>query len=189
MLLASRSSRRREILERLGVPTRVVPADVEEAIPEGGPAHEVARRNAIAKAKDARARGARGLLLGADTIVVIDGRALGKPRDDAEAREMLALLADRTHLVVTGVALGEGDGELLSDVETTEVTFRPLAAREIDAYVRTGEPSDKAGAYGIQGLGALLVRSIRGDYTNVVGLPVASLLDLARRLPRRAGAA
>ncbi len=188
LLLASRSPRRREILELLGIPVRVVAGDAEERFPEGVAPDEAARRNAVAKATAAREAGARGLLLAADTAVVVGPRVFGKPRDESDARAMLSMLAGRAHLVVTGIALVDEEGALLSGAESTEVEFRPLAPAEIDEYVASGEPFDKAGAYAIQGLGALLVRGIRGDYTNVVGLPVGRLLDLARRLPRRAAA-
>ncbi len=185
IVLASRSSRRREMLELLGIPVRVVAAVAEERFPEGIAPDEGARRNAVAKATAARKAGARGLLLAADTAVVVGPRVFGKPRDEADARAMLSMLAGRAHLVVTGIALVDEEGTLLSGAESTEVEFRQLAPGEIDEYVASGEPFDKAGAYAIQGLGALLVRGIRGDYTNVVGLPVGRLLDLARRLPRR----
>ena len=188
ILLASRSSRRRELLERLGVPVRVVAAFAEERFPDGIEADEAVRRNAVAKAMSARESGALGLLLAADTAVVVGPRVLGKPRDEESARAMLSTLAGRAHVVLTGIALVDEEGTLLSGTESTEVEFRPLAPAEIDEYVASGEPFDKAGAYGIQGLGALLVRGIRGDYTNVVGLPVGRLLDLARRLPRPARA-
>jgi septum formation protein len=188
LVLASRSPRRREILERLGIPVRVVAPSLEEVFPDGVAPEEAVRRIAVVKATAAREAGARGLLLAADTAVVVGPRVFGKPRDAADARAMLSTLAGRAHLVVTGIALADEAGTLLSGAESTEVEFRPLAPREIDEYVESGEPLDKAGAYGIQGLGALLVRGIRGDYTNVVGLPVGRLLDLARRLPRRAQA-
>lgn len=181
IVLASASPRRRELLERLGVPTRVAPISVDERFPNGVDPVEGARRVALRKVHAAREAGAAGLVLAADTVVLLGAAVLGKPRDEAEAREMLGELSGRMHVVATGVALADERGRVASGVETTDVWFRSLSAGEIEDYVRTGEPLDKAGAYGIQGLGALLVREIRGDYTNVVGLPVGLLLELARR--------
>jgi septum formation protein len=152
-----------------------VPADVEE-LTSGDPhavAAENARRKALAVDGD--------LVLGADTIVVLDGEILGKPRDAAEAVEYVARLAGRSHEVLGGIALAR-HGELLADaVDVTEVVFRALSADEVEAYVATGEWEGRAGGYAIQGAGAALVRSITGDYLNVVGLPLARLFDF--RLP------
>jgi septum formation protein len=152
-----------------------VPADVEE-LTSGDPhavAAENARRKALAVDGD--------LVLGADTIVVLDGEILGKPRDPAEAVEYVARLAGRSHEVLGGIALAR-HGELLADaVDVTEVVFRALSADEVEAYVATGEWEGRAGGYAIQGAGAALVRSITGDYLNVVGLPLARLFDF--RLP------
>jgi septum formation protein len=197
IVLASRSPRRLEILASLGVPVRVVAADVDETFsatesPEEGAVRvallkALAAAAGLARGADAGARGsaaeARALVLAADTVVVAGGVVLGKPSGAADARRMLALLSGRAHRVVTGVALGRaGAGlEAVSGAAVTEVLFRDLEEREIDEYVATGEPLDKAGAYGIQGLGALLVREVRGDYSNVVGLPIQLLLELARR--------
>jgi septum formation protein len=141
---------------------------------EAGDPAAVAEGNARRKA--AAVHG--DLVLGADTVVALDGAVLGKPRDAAQAREYLALLAGRTHAVIGGIALAR-DGALEAEaVETTEVTFRSLDAAAIDAYVALGEWRDRAGGYAIQGRGAALVRGIAGDYLNVVGLPLARLLDL-----------
>lgn len=185
LVLASASPRRREILERLGVPVVLFPVTADEGFPPGVAPAEGARRVALRKAEAARAAGAAGLVLAADTVVLADGRVLGKPGDEEEARAMLAVLSGRTHIVVTGVALLDEDGRSASGSEATEVEFRDLSPDEIGAYVATGEPFDKAGGYGIQEQGALLVRAVRGDYTNVVGLPVPRLLDLARDLGGR----
>jgi septum formation protein len=189
LVLASRSPRRLEILERLGVPARVVAVTVDESFPAAAPIEEAVCHVATRKADAARVAGAVGLVLAADTAVVVDGRALGKPHDAAEARAMLGALSGRSHTVVTGLALLDEMGRLARGFAATEVTFRAITSGEIAAYVATGEPLDKAGAYGIQGLGALLVREIRGDYTNVVGLPVARLVDLARGLRAPEGSA
>jgi septum formation protein len=139
-------------------------------------------RLARAKAEDVAARVERGLILGADTIVVCEGFRFGKPRDGAEAQDMLLRLAGRTHQVITGVAVVEaGTGRAEVDAATTAVRLRAFDTAEAAAYVATGEPLDKAGAYAIQGRGALLVEGIEGDYSNVVGLPLPTLVMLLRR--------
>jgi septum formation protein len=152
-----------------------VPAHVEE-LTRGEPeavARENARRKAVAVSGS--------LVLGADTIVVLDGEILGKPRDRAQALEYVSRLAGRSHQVLGGIALAR-DGEVIADaVEATEVVFRALSADDVESYVARGEWEGRAGGYAIQGAGAALVRSITGDYLNVVGLPLARLLDL---LPR-----
>jgi septum formation protein len=156
----------------VGVPFTVRPTGVEELM-AGEPravAVENARRKAMAVSGE--------LVLGADTIVAVDGEILGKPRDAAQAVEYVGRLAGRAHQVVGGIALAR-DGEVIADaVEVTEVVFRALTAEEVEAYVRLGEWDGRAGGYAIQGAGAALVRSIAGDYLNVVGLPLARLLDL-----------
>jgi septum formation protein len=172
LILASASPQRRAILEQVGISFEVRPADVEE-LTEGEPG-VVAAENAMRKA--VAVPGPR--VLGADTIVVADGRILGKPRDAAQAREYLGLLGGRTHEVIGGVGLVE-DGEMqVVFHEITKVAFRALDDALIDWYVATGEWEGRAGAYAIQGAGAALVASIEGDYLNVVGLPLARLLDI-----------
>ena len=147
------------------------PADVEEET--AGDPREVAERNARRKAEAV----AGDVVLGADTVVAVDGAILGKPRDAAEARAFLARLAGRTHEVVGGIALVRG-GDVLSDAVTTRVTFRDATPDLLDRYVATGEWRGRAGGYAIQGAGAVLVTRIEGDYLNVVGLPLARLIDL-----------
>jgi septum formation protein len=172
LILASASPQRRAILEQAGIAFEVRPSDVEE-LAEGEPravAAENARRKALAIPGP--------LVLGADTLVTLGGAILGKPRDAAQAVEYVARLAGRTHQVVGGIALAR-DGEVFAEaVDVTEVTFRALTARDVEEYVATGEWEGRAGGYAIQGRGAVLVRSITGDYLNVVGLPLARLLDL-----------
>lgn len=180
LILASASPRRREILDRLGLGFEVVPApDHVEGDPARGEAPEAfAVRAARAKA-DAVAEGRRNaVVIAADTIVVVDGEVLGKPADPARAAAMLRRLAGRWHVVQTGVAIRAPEGAAASGVESTTVWFRTLSDDEIDAYVATGESIDKAGAYGIQGLGAALVERIDGCYFNVMGLPVVRLLEV-----------
>jgi len=176
-VLASASPRRRELLAGLGLAFTVRAAEVDESPLPGEDPAACVRRLAAAKAA-ARAE-AGELVLAADTVVVLDGRMLGKPRDAADARRMLASIAGREHAVLTGVTLHEvAGGRRETVVETSRVRMAPLEPREIDWYVATGEPLDKAGAYAVQGLGALLVEEVHGNYTNVVGLP----LPATRRL-------
>ena len=186
LILASASPRRRDLLREAGVEFEVVAPDEAEPLQAAGEeARAFARRAAWAKATQVARRQPGRLALGADTIVVLDGEVLGKPQDEAEARAMLARLAGRTHHVYTGVALARAhpDGGLLveSAVAQTRVTFRRLTADDIAAYVGTREPLDKAGAYGIQGLGARLVAGYEGSYTNVVGLPMEAVSGMLSR--------
>jgi septum formation protein len=175
LILASASPRRRELLSQIGVVFDVDAAHVDEG--------DDPRVNAVEKARAAAARhrGEDAVVLGADTEVVLDGSVLGKPGGEAHAREMLRRLSGRSHAVVTAYALVDctTGRELVRSVET-EVTFRHLTDDDIDAYVATGEPLDKAGAYGIQGRGAVLVDRIDGDYFTVVGLPLADLAAALR---------
>ena len=190
MILASQSPRRRELLADAGFELTVVPADIDETrLPEELPVDLVLR---LAEQKAEAVRAAQGeapsdeLLVAADTIVWMGDEALGKPTDAPDATAMLRELSGRTHHVSTGVCAlrlsPEGTAiARTSFVETTDVTFWELTEAEIAAYVDTGEPQDKAGAYGIQGAGRLLVKSIEGDYSNVVGLPIARLVrELAK---------
>jgi septum formation protein len=172
LVLASRSPRRRAILEQLGVEFRVEPPEVEE-LSEGEP-RTLVLENALRKAR--AVEGER--VLGVDTAVVLDGRALGKPRDAAEAERFLRELSGREHEVMSGIALRDAAG-VRSDVAVTLVRFRELDERTVDWYVSRGEWGDCAGGYAIQGKGAALVEEIEGDFWNVVGLPVPALMRLA----------
>jgi septum formation protein len=180
LVLASGSPRRREILHLLGLDHELRPSEVEETLRSGeGPA-AAARRLAVEKAT-AGARGAPSeLILGADTLVVLGTEILGKPVDEADAVRMLLKLQGRDHEVYTGLALRMGK-RVEADVAVTRVWFRSLDAAECEEYVASGEPLDKAGAYGIQGLGAVLVERIEGEYFNVMGLPVQLMLSLLAR--------
>ena len=175
MILASQSPRRRELLGQMGFSFTVRPAKGEELPhPELTPAQlveELARQKALEVSAEAASD---DVVVAADTVVAIDGKVLGKPHDKVHAAEMLSALSGREHTVYTGVAVKRGE-TLLVEHEATQVRFRPLTEREIDLYIQTGEPMDKAGSYGIQGYGALLVEGIRGDYFNVVGLPICRL--------------
>ena len=188
LILASQSPRRRELLRAAGIACRVVVPDVEErciTAPTGRYA-DLVRRAALAKASAVAGR-ERGLVLAADTIVVCEGEILGKPADEAEARRMLRKLSGRWHRVYTGVALVKRARQVV-DYERTEVAFRELSKKQIDSYVSTGEPMDKAGSYAIQGTGAALIRAVRGCYTNVIGLPLPRVLDMLAEFERRTAA-
>ena len=178
IVLASSSPRRAEILGRLGLEFEVSGQDIDEALQPDEDPGVAAERLARAKAEQAASSGF--LSLGCDTLVVLEGHVLGKPSSPDDAAGMLARLAGREHFVHTGVAISSGE-RTESTVERTRVWFRTLDDREIREYVRTGEPFDKAGAYGIQGFGAAIVRGVDGDFFNVMGLPVLRMLELFRR--------
>ncbi|HEY3314398.1 MAG TPA: Maf family protein [Bacillota bacterium] len=175
LILASTSPRRRTLLEQIGIPFEVVASEVDEKLIEGTPVQQ-ARALALTKARAVAASRRAGLVIGADTIVVVGSAILGKPMDRKEARMMLGLLAGRRHQVITGVAVVDAAGgrEVVGHEETA-VWIRSLSAGEIERYAASGEPDDKAGAYAIQGLGSLLVERIEGCYFNVVGLPLVRL--------------
>jgi septum formation protein len=180
LLLASRSPRRAELLRTLGIAFAVIDVEVDETpSPRETPAAYVRRLARLKAEAGHAAAGARAQpVLAADTTVVLDGEILGKPRAADDAQAMLTRLAGRVHEVLTGVALIDRYGAIEDIVAATHVTFRALDARSIAAYVASGEPADKAGAYGIQGLGGALVDRIDGSYSNVVGLPLAETLAL-----------
>lgn len=178
LVLASASPRRTALLDALGLAHEVLPADVPESVEPGeGPEAHV-ERLARAKALAVARLRPQALVVGGDTVVAVDGEILGKPAGEAEAVAMLLRLAGRGHTVHSGLALALPGGDVLSAVSSTGVRFRDFDEAAARAYVATGEPMDKAGAYGIQGRGAALVRSVEGDYSAVVGLPVAALVDL-----------
>ena len=180
LILASRSPQRRAILEQLGIPFEVRPADTEERT--AGPAEEVVTQNALDKARAAARATADGrLVLGVDTVVVLDGLVYGKARGHDEAREYLTCLSGRSHEVWSAIALVQEEAERVAATCTT-VTFRKLGDRILDWYLASGEWRERAGAYAIQGKGAALVRRIEGDYWNVVGLPIALLIDNAPQI-------
>ena len=183
LLLASSSPRRAEILGALGIPFDVAAADVDESLLPGETGGEAATRLARAKAVAAAALHPGTWVLAADTLVLIDGAVLGKPRDDAEAAAMLRRLAGREHVVVTAVTLLKDSGPEIATVEESRVRIAPLDEEEIRWYVATGEPRDKAGAYAVQGLGARFVESVDGSFSNVMGLPARSVYRLLRQAP------
>ena len=180
LILASQSPRRKALLGLFHIPFTVRVADIDETMdPQGSPREEVAKVS-LRKAR-AISREADDVVIAADTIVVCDGRILGKPKDEADAVAMLRLLSGRDHQVMTGVTVIRGeDHETLTEV--TDIHFRPLSEKEIRSYVATGEPMDKAGSYGIQGGAALFAEKMVGDYYNVMGLPVCRLWQMLSRL-------
>jgi septum formation protein len=182
MILASESPRRRELLAAVGVPFRVVPSGVDEIPLPGESPSRFVRRAALDKGEAVAALHPSSFVLSADTIVVADGRILGKPRDRAEARRMLSRLAGCEHRVVTAICLLCGErGYRDLATEVTRVRFRPLTAAEIAAYARTGECDDKAGAYAAQGAGMLLIDRVAGSFSNVVGLPMTRVVTMLAR--------
>lgn len=178
LVLASRSPRRAAILEMLGLGFETEPARIPESLLPGERPREHVRRLATEKARAVAEERPDALVLGGDTVVVLEDEILGKPGDAEEARSMLLRLSGRSHRVLTALALATPDGGVRTRVDFADVTFRGLAAREVEAYVATGEPLDKAGGYGIQELGSALVDSLSGDYYAVVGLSVVGLLAL-----------
>jgi septum formation protein len=181
VVLASASPRRRDLLDLIGIRHTVSPADVDESLHVGELPEAYAERLARAKAETLVASNPEALIIGADTIVVIDDVVLGKPQDAGDAERMLGILSGRSHTVMTAVAVNY-KGKTVSTVEIVDVTFRPLSDDEIRSYVQTGEPMDKAGAYGIQGFGATIVRRIDGDYFAVMGLSLVKLVALMAEL-------
>ncbi len=184
LVLASASPRRADYLRMLGIPFEVDPADVDESWIDGESPEAHVDRLARAKAFSVGSRHPSRAVLGGDTVVVLDGVILGKPRDAEDAVGMLLQLQGRDHVVVSGLALLAETGDMLSGISKTRVRLRDFERADAEAYVATGEPLDKAGAYGIQGKGATLVDAIEGDYYTVVGLPIPLMLDLLRRSGR-----
>jgi septum formation protein len=183
LVLASSSPRRAEILTALGIPFLVTPADVDETVAPGESGLQAAVRLAREKAAVGAARRPDDWVLAADTLVLLDGSILGKPSDDAEARDMLRMLSGREHRVVTAVRLARGSGSGQDAVEESRVRIAALDDEEIRWYVSTGEPRDKAGAYAVQGLGARFIESVEGSFTNVMGLPARTVYRLLREAP------
>ena len=182
LVLASGSPRRRELLGQMGITEfEVLPAQGEESARAKLMPGDLVQHLALQKAREVFSLRPDCTVIGADTVVVLDGAVLGKPKDEADAVRMLSALSGRSHEVYTGVAVLSGE-QVLTHAECTRVDFRPLSAEEIRAYVATGEPLDKAGAYGIQGKACVFIRGIRGDYYNVVGLPVCALHEMLSSL-------
>lgn len=184
LVLASQSPRRKEILKQVGLTFEIQPSAIHEHISSHSTVQDSIEELALRKAKDVadKVQG-DAIVLGADTIVLLDGKILGKPRSREDATSMLRALSGKTHSVLTGIGLIDtGTGRHLKGHQRTHVTMKPYGMKEILGYIDSGECWDKAGAYGIQGLGALLVQEIRGDYFNVVGLPVGLLDEMLKEL-------
>lgn len=180
IILASQSPRRKELLGLFHIPFVIRAADIDEAMDAKKPAFDEVARVSMLKAK-ATPAGTDDVVIAADTIVVCAGQVLGKPKDEADAYRMLRLLSGRDHQVMTGVSVLRGEKQEVF-TEVTDIHFRELSDKEISAYIRTKEPMDKAGAYGIQGGAALFAEKMVGDYYNVMGLPVCRLGSVLRRL-------
>lgn len=172
IILASASPRRKEILELADLEFDVMPSDAQEITTKTAP-NEVVMELASIKAKDIYKKSEKqSMIVGADTVVAYQGQILGKPTDEADAKRMLTMLSGQTHEVYTGVCIIE-DGKTKTFYEETKVTFYEISDEQIDYYIKTGEPMDKAGSYGIQGKAAVFIKGIEGDYYNVVGFPIA----------------
>lgn len=181
LILASASPRRQELLRQIGCTFRVVVSDAQELSENGLLPEKLAAENARRKAEDVAAKeGSNRPVLGADTVVAVDEMILGKPKDEADAVRMLRLLSGRQHFVFTGIALAYR-GEVYEDVVRTAVWMDTLSEKEIEAYIATGEPMDKAGAYAVQGRAAKFIPRIDGSFSNVVGLPLHAVKKLAQR--------
>lgn len=182
IILASQSPRRKELLERMGIQDfETISPNVDESAFHGLPPEELVRRLSAEKAAAVAGKvGEDAIVIAADTVVALEGAVLGKPADELDAFKMLSALSGVRHQVYTGVTVCRS-GEKQTAHEVTDVTFRELSEREIEDYISTGEPMDKAGAYGIQGYGALLIQGISGDYYNVMGLPVCRLSGMLAR--------
>jgi len=177
IVLASQSPRRKELLARIVPEFTVIVTQADENISDSLPPEEYVMQLACRKARAAEC--SSSLVIGSDTVVVCNGQILGKPRDEQDAYEMLKVMSGRSHFVYTGVAVIDGEREIV-DFEKTEVVFDSLSDETIRKYIATGEPMDKAGSYGIQGIGSVLVSEIHGDYSNVVGLPLFKLSKMLR---------
>jgi septum formation protein len=184
IILASSSPRRRELLRNLGFAFDVIQPSADETVSENETPEDFVLRVSVEKASSVSGSlGEGAVVIGADTIVVVDGEILGKPEDPEEASSMLRKLSGKEHHVYTAFSIVRPKDEILhSEIVDTSVRVKPLAASEIEGYIKTGEPMDKAGAYGIQGIGSFMVRGIEGSYSNVVGLPVEELLAALKKL-------
>lgn len=182
IILASASPRRKEILKNANVKFKIMASSIEELTLDGESPCQMVMRLAFEKGIDIASRQKSDLVISADTIVVLDNTVLGKPKDEIEARKMITSLSGRTHQVITGISLINLDNnKKIIDHVISNVKFKNLSEEDINDYIRTKESLDKAGAYGIQGYGALLVEEIQGDYFNIVGLPISRLSDLLKK--------
>ncbi|MCH1959307.1 MULTISPECIES: Maf family protein [Romboutsia] len=181
IILASASPRRKEILENINVKFDIVKSDIDEVILEDELPPQVVMRLAFEKSMDVAKSNQESLVIGADTIVVFNNTILGKPKDKEDARNTIKLLSGNTHEVITGISLiNLSANKKIIDYVVSKVKFKDLSEDDINDYINTGESLDKAGAYGIQGYGSLLIEEIQGDYFNIVGLPISKLSDLVK---------
>jgi septum formation protein len=182
IILASASPRRKEILKKTGLKFKVDESDYEENMDIDLNPHELAARHSIGKARAVASKYKNAIVISADTIVVLKNRVFGKPRNRKEAKEMLRNLSGKAHTVVTGYTIKDtGNGKELTRSVESKVFFKKLSDSQIDTYIKSGEPLDKAGAYGVQGLGALIVKRIEGDFFNVMGLPLNALAESLKK--------
>ena len=182
IILASASPRRKEILENANVKFKIMSSDIEELTLDGESPCQMVMRLAFEKGIDIANKQKSDLVISADTIVVLDNNVLGKPKDEKEARYMIESLSGKTHQVITGISLiNLENNKMIIDYVISNVKFKNLSVEDINDYISTNESLDKAGAYGIQGYGALLVEEIQGDYFNIVGLPISRLSDLLKK--------
>lgn len=180
LVLASNSPRRRDLLNQAGYPFRVIVSEADELKADDIPPAELVMENARRKAADVKGKSkAHEVILGADTLVIMDGKVFGKPKDEKEAIAMLTELSGKSHFVYTGIALIKGE-KLFQRAEATKVTFASLSDEDIARYAKSGEPLGKAGAYAVQGRAATFIKGIEGSFSNVVGLPLYALTDLAK---------
>ncbi|MFC1955155.1 Maf family protein, partial [Chloroflexota bacterium] len=178
IILASASPRRKALLEKIGLIFEVEPSDYQEDMPLGLEPHDLARNISLEKARVIAGRRHNSVVIAADTFIVFDGRILGKPYREQDAQEMLGAISGKCHSVITGFSIIDtGEHRTVSKSVETKVYIRKLTLAEIDTYVKSGEPMDKAGAYAIQGLGSVFVEKIDGDYYNVVGFPLSALTE------------
>ena len=185
LILASSSPRRKELLKQIGLRFEVVPSRVEEKIKDGEDPVEHVLRLAEEKALDVANKSRDSWVIAADTIVLIDGEILGKPAGKQDAYQMLLKLSGKEHRVITGFCiLNTSNGESVKESVETTVTFKELTEKEIQGYIKTKEPFDKAGGYAIQGKGSFMIREIKGSYTNVIGLPICEVVEALQRLER-----
>ncbi len=178
IILASASPRRKELLEKIGLKFEVEPSNYEENMRSELEPHELAKKVSLEKAKAVASKHKNAIVIAADTFIVFQGRMLGKPKTEVEAKEMLKTINGKSHSVITGFTIIDTEkNKALSRAVETKVYIRELTLKEIDAYVKSKEPLDKAGAYAIQGLGSVIVEKIEGDYFNVIGLPLSALTE------------
>ncbi|OGH18150.1 MAG: septum formation protein Maf [Candidatus Levybacteria bacterium RIFCSPHIGHO2_02_FULL_37_10] len=183
IILASKSPRRKELLGKIGLKFKVIESEYREIIDSRLNPHELVEKLSLEKAKIVHKNHKNSIIIAADTIVVCDGRVLGKPKDKKDAKQMLGFLSGKVHLIITGLTIIDGElNKIITRSEETKVYMRKISPKEIDSYLKTKEPYDKAGAYAIQEIGSIFIEKIEGDYLNAVGLPIYSLVKELKNL-------